>query len=53
MTTRSWRWLRVRVAGLLTRPATGYVEVGDESGKGSVLKPVRATRVQAALLDKN
>lgn len=51
MSSRSWRWLRVRILGLLTAPPASWREVPGEDPDTTRLEPVWRTRLQAALND--
>jgi hypothetical protein len=48
--TRTWRWLALRIEGLLNRPPIGYVRVPvDDERERS--QPLWGTRVQQAVYD--
>lgn len=51
MSSRSWRWLRVRILGLLTAPPASWREAPGEDPDTTRLEPVWRTRLQAALND--
>ncbi|MCW2496350.1 hypothetical protein [Jatrophihabitans sp.] len=48
MRSRSWRWLRTRITGLLTRPNT-FVVYGHDSDGRALTAPIFANRLQAAM----
>lgn len=48
MSTRTWRWLRERIVGLLTRPAT-FVVLGHDTEGHPVTQWVYPNRVQSDL----
>lgn len=47
---KSWRWLRARIIGLLSRPH-GHLVLGHDAEFKPVTAPLYANRVQAALAD--
>jgi hypothetical protein len=54
MRARSWRWLRVRILGLLDVPPCGFRDVTTGSGKTAKThaQPLWATRIQSAIYTK-